>query len=495
MARALRYGVLLFLLGPCCCCRCSRCCSCCSCLDCIHCTLIDLSIFVVEITGATTKWSPRSFVATVVDEIPHFGGNQQQDAHEFLRFLLDRLDAEYHAAYESMESNRTTTPPFELPQEKGQGSARGLKKMQKRQSSKHIPAKDLNNTTARNNRTHLEDKLPLDASSATLPFEGRAMSRVRCGRCSRCTETEQPFLDISVDVPERTLYVHRNSSASLSTAEPTYQCRPLSLDDCLRRFTHVEKLRWSEKYQCSHCLKDRQKASSSSSSSSSSSVSSSSFPAVDDTFIIRSYAEIAAGMSPFVGLEPTTKQIEIITPPNILVVHFKRLKMFPRVKKIKRHVQFPLVNLNVTPYIMDGSSNNSESNKRKTSGEGSSEINSKKSTGRTRTRSGSTSPKRRNSKSSSSSSSSSNSSKKRSNLSVFNEQQCWYHLSSVVIHHGNGNNGHYTCCVKNTKSNTWTHRNDSRVTVVSAEYVASQEAYMLIYERGEYLEHEGGEKC
>ena len=30
----------------------------------------------------------------------------------------------------------------------------------------------------------------------------------------------------------------------------------MSLDDCLRRFTHVEKLRWSEKYQCSHCLKN-----------------------------------------------------------------------------------------------------------------------------------------------------------------------------------------------------------------------------------------------
>jgi hypothetical protein len=52
--------------------------------------------------GATTKWSPRSFFATVVDEIPHFGGNQQQDAHEFLRFLLDRLDAEYRAAYASI---------------------------------------------------------------------------------------------------------------------------------------------------------------------------------------------------------------------------------------------------------------------------------------------------------------------------------------------------------------------------------------------------------
>tara|TARA_B100000795_G_scaffold11988_1_gene8266 strand:- start:305 stop:625 length:321 start_codon:yes stop_codon:yes gene_type:complete len=72
-------------------------------------------------------------------------------------------------------------------------------------------------------------------------------------------------------------------------------------------------------------------------------------------------------------------------------------------------------------------------------------------------------------------------------------EEFWYHLSSVVIHHGNGNNGHYTCCVKNKLTGFWTHRNDSRVFDVSEEYVASQEAYMLIYERGDYIDEDTNE--
>jgi ubiquitin C-terminal hydrolase len=98
-------------------------------------------------------------------------------------------------------------------------------------------------------------------------------------------------------------------------------------------------------------------------------------------------------------------------------------------RKIKRFIEFPLVNLNVTPYTV-------KKNKGKN--------------GRSRTKSRSTSPRRR-----------SNSTEVSAGYS---EEQHWYHLSSVIIHHGNGNNGHYTCCVKNKTTDSWTHRNDSRVT-------------------------------
>ena len=124
-------------------------------------------------------------------------------------------------------------------------------------------------------------------------------------------------------------------------------------------------------------------------------------------------APSAPSSGPFVGLEPTTKQIEIIAPPQILVVHFKRLKMTcdgRGWRKIKRYVHFPLVNLDLTPYMVGG--------KERDDG----------------------------------------------GLEEQDGPTHWYHLSSVVIHHGNGNNGHYTCCVKNKTTNTWTHRNDTRVT-------------------------------
>ena len=59
-----------------------------------------------------------------------------------------------------------------------------------------------------------------------------------------------------------------------------------------------------------------------------------------------------------------------------------------------------------------------------------------------------------------------------------------YNLVSVVIHHGTlSTNGHYSCFVYNLAQDQWTHRNDSRVRVVSEEFVKQQEAYLLIYER------------
>jgi ubiquitin C-terminal hydrolase len=123
---------------------------------------------------------------------------------------------------------------------------------------------------------------------------------------------------------------------------------------------------------------------------------------------------------PFVGLEPTTKQIEIIAPPQILVVHFKRLKMTydgRGWRKIKRYVHFPLVNLNLTPYMVSRKDHADHHDHHDDGGREEHE-----------------------------------------------RPTHWYHLSSVVVHHGNGNNGHYTCCVKNKTTNTWTHRNDTRVT-------------------------------
>lgn len=59
-----------------------------------------------------------------------------------------------------------------------------------------------------------------------------------------------------------------------------------------------------------------------------------------------------------------------------------------------------------------------------------------------------------------------------------------YQLASVIVHHGTSTNtGHYTAFVYDPTRDEWTHRNDMRVRVVSAEYVASQEAYILIYQR------------
>ena len=44
--------------------------------------------------GAISTWSPQYFFNTITRLMPFFGGNTQQDAHDFLHYLLDRLKDE-----------------------------------------------------------------------------------------------------------------------------------------------------------------------------------------------------------------------------------------------------------------------------------------------------------------------------------------------------------------------------------------------------------------
>ena len=44
--------------------------------------------------GALSTWSPHNFFSSVTRLMPFFGGNTQQDAHDFLHYLLDRLKDE-----------------------------------------------------------------------------------------------------------------------------------------------------------------------------------------------------------------------------------------------------------------------------------------------------------------------------------------------------------------------------------------------------------------
>ncbi|KAL1732376.1 hypothetical protein EV714DRAFT_207029 [Schizophyllum commune] len=70
-------------------------------------------------------------------------------------------------------------------------------------------------------------------------FAGQLQSEVRCGRCGNVTLTVDPMFDVSLELRgagENTLF------------------------DCLRRFTHPEKL-WTKEYSCERCGKNGQEAS------------------------------------------------------------------------------------------------------------------------------------------------------------------------------------------------------------------------------------------
>jgi ubiquitin carboxyl-terminal hydrolase 3 len=71
-------------------------------------------------------------------------------------------------------------------------------------------------------------------SIVTSMFGGTLQNEVRCGVCGIESKKNDPFLDLSLDIPQSA-----NGEARL--------------EDCLSRFVDVEELSDSDKYYCSHC--------------------------------------------------------------------------------------------------------------------------------------------------------------------------------------------------------------------------------------------------
>jgi ubiquitin carboxyl-terminal hydrolase 22/27/51 len=57
--------------------------------------------------------------------------------------------------------------------------------------------------------------------------------------------------------------------------------------------------------------------------------------------------------------------------------------------------------------------------------------------------------------------------------------QGWFDLSTVVVHHGKINAGHYICYCR--RDDQWFKFDDSKVTLATEAQVLDAEAYMLFY--------------
>ncbi|XP_050492888.1 uncharacterized protein LOC126874644 isoform X4 [Bombus huntii] len=66
---------------------------------------------------------------------------------------------------------------------------------------------------------------------------------------------------------------------------------------------------------------------------------------------------------------------------------------------------------------------------------------------------------------------------------------CTYNLYGVANHSGTTHSGHYTAYCKHPYSGEWHEYNDSRVSVVPARSVVSNEAYVLFYEQQPHSSH------
>ncbi|XP_045500979.1 ubiquitin carboxyl-terminal hydrolase 3-like isoform X1 [Colias croceus] len=134
--------------------------------------------------GSKGAISPECLFLVIWKVVPRFRGYQQQDAHEFLRYMLDRLHTELLQL---------------LPPDKAEGG--------------FVP------------------KAP-SASIVTAVFGGTLQSEVRCLACGTESKKFDPFLDLSLELPEG---------------------GPVSLADCLSSFVQIEELADTERYFCSSC--------------------------------------------------------------------------------------------------------------------------------------------------------------------------------------------------------------------------------------------------
>ncbi|XP_055011794.1 ubiquitin carboxyl-terminal hydrolase 3 isoform X2 [Boleophthalmus pectinirostris] len=160
--------------------------------------------------GNQSAYSPDSLFYTVWKLMPSFRGYQQQDAHEFMRYLLDHLHRELQDAQN--------------------GDA-------------HVCEEQAGPT---------RDKSCLNGNSSVVTslFGGVLQNEVNCLICGTESRKFDPFLDLSLDIPRQ----FRQKKSKEQEPGP-----PCTLHDCLQSFTDLEELDETELYYCLKCKK-RQKS-------------------------------------------------------------------------------------------------------------------------------------------------------------------------------------------------------------------------------------------
>ena len=207
--------------------------------------------------GGKSAISPESLFHVIWKIVPRFRGYQQQDAHEFLRYMLDRLHLELLHL---------------LPD----GSLR--------------------------ENSYLNIGPKSRSSIVTSVFGGTLQSEVRCLNCCVESKKHDPFLDLSLDIPEKFQYLKKSSKDS--SDEPTTPC---DISDCLTSFIEVEELAETELYYCNNC-KSKQRS---------------------------------------------TKRFWIRRLPNVLCLHLKRFRWNNCFRqKIDTSIMFPVTALDMSQYVL-----------------------------------------------------------------------------------------------------------------------------------------------
>lgn len=153
-------------------------------------------------SSANEPISPSDFKSQIQKCAPRFMGYNQQDAQEFLRFLLDGLHNEV---------NRVVGRP-------------------------RVPLEDFDHLPDGEKGERMWNKyLEREDSKVVDLFVGQLRSSLTCSECGFCSTVFDPFWDLSLPIPKK------NSSSEVT------------LTDCIRHFAKEDVLDGDEKPICQKC--------------------------------------------------------------------------------------------------------------------------------------------------------------------------------------------------------------------------------------------------
>uniref|UniRef100_A0A182R1X5 ubiquitinyl hydrolase 1 n=1 Tax=Anopheles funestus TaxID=62324 RepID=A0A182R1X5_ANOFN len=179
--------------------------------------LADLFYSIATQKKKVGSIAPKKFIARLRKEKEEFDNYMQQDAHEFLNFLINHINEIILAERNQAKAGSGGG---------GAGSTGG-------KSTAGGTANGLANGNGANNGT---DGPGSNGSNSTEPtwvheiFQGILTSETRCLNCETVSSKDENFFDLQVDVDQNTSITH-----------------------CLRCFSNTETLCSDNKFKCDNC--------------------------------------------------------------------------------------------------------------------------------------------------------------------------------------------------------------------------------------------------
>lgn len=204
--------------------------------------LAELFYSIVTMKKKKGIVQPKKFIARLRKDNDAFDNLFQQDAHEFLNYLLntcaDILKAEMQELNQFKKIQKLNTQNHKILTNANTKTPNG--KSSKTSSSSANPVPVTNGSISSQTSVNIiDDDVTTQTTTTTTDtdttwihdlFQGILVNETKCLNCETCSSKEENFFDLSIDVEQNT-----------------------SLSHCLQEFSNMEMLCGECKYYCETC--------------------------------------------------------------------------------------------------------------------------------------------------------------------------------------------------------------------------------------------------